>query len=125
DFHFGPYHLKVRGAPFLAQPWSLEVENRMVGISDSHPANSGARSADERDRHVAWCLASCLVAYRVAKRDLDGSDAMEVSQVHDAVLRYVFGSPDAPQAAPSPLTTSAAPAKSAGRRLTGPRPAVR
>lgn len=83
-------HFELRSVPYLRQPWGLESEHALILFSDSHPANSGARTPEERDRHLTWCLAAAIAAFEIRSGRITAEDADGISRLQDDVLRSVF-----------------------------------
>ncbi|MBI4142860.1 hypothetical protein HY480_03235 [Candidatus Uhrbacteria bacterium] len=114
SFHGVTFFLK--GVPYIQRPWTLEPDNRIIFVSDVHPANIGARTPDHRDQHLSWCVASALAAFFLRSGAITPENYEEVARIHDEVLRgaLIEERPPATTAAPAkgrPATTRGAPAR--------------
>ncbi len=102
EFHGTTFQL--RSVPYLQRPWGLEPAHALILISDSHPANSGARTPEERDRHLTWCLAAAIAAYEIRARRIAVEDVDGISRLQDDVLRLMFASAKAAAASTKHMT---------------------
>jgi hypothetical protein len=87
---FDDVQYRLRGAPHLSEPWSMQLPERIILISDIHPMNTNARTMSERDAFIVWCLANAIALHQVSEFTLASDDFMGIAGVHDRVLREGF-----------------------------------